>query len=136
MFLRFEKLRNQLVQNSSLNDVLANHACIIKTTKTVLTLGISEGFKLEHIQDRLQNPEVREFFFSAFPDLKKITTIAKPKDSIFESYIERKHRLREEKRHNMAKLVLSDKQYKLLNQMIPTDFSHFTLEEENRNDHK
>ncbi|MAA79569.1 MAG: DNA polymerase III subunit gamma/tau [Deltaproteobacteria bacterium] len=130
----FAPIRQSLVDLGSINDVLANHSCIIEQKKSVIKLGISEGFKLDHIQERLKSKEVRELFSQHFPQSNKIIPIAKPKNSIFESYQERKLRQREEQRYAHTVEILNNRIYQLFTKQIPTRFAHFTLEDEHPHD--
>ena len=130
----FEPLRKSLVELGSINDVLANHSCIIEQKKSILKLGISEGFKLDHIQERLKSKEVRSIFSQHFPKVNKIIPVAKPEDSLFESYQERLLREREEIRHSHTVEILESKTYQQFTKQIPTRFAHFTLEDEHPHD--
>ena len=130
----FEPVRQALVDLGSINDVLANHSCIIEQKKSTLKLGISEGFKLDHIQERLKSKEVRALFSKHFPQSNKIVPIAKPEDSIFESFQERRLREREEQRHAYTVEILSSKTYQQFTKQIPTRFANFTLEDEHNHD--
>ena len=133
-YAMFEPLRKSLVDLGSINDVLANHSCIIEQNKSAIKLGISEGFKLDHIQERLKAKEVRALFSEHFPQVNKIIPVPKPEDSIFESYQEKKIREREELRHKHTVDILDSKTYQQFTKQIPTRFAHFTLEDEHTHD--
>ena len=109
---------------------------IIEKKEKSLTIGVSDGFKLKHILELLNKTEVKQIFFDAFPSIKNITATAKSKESIFEGYIERQERIREEKRYAMTKEILADKNFRLFRQMIPAQFHSLTLEEELSNESK
>ena len=133
-FSSFQPVREALVALGSTNDVLANHSCILEEQKSLLKLGISEGFKLDHIQERLKDKRVREIFAQHFPKATKIIPIAKPEDCTLESYQERRVRKREELRHHRTSSILGDSTYQQFTKIIPTEFSHFTLEDEQDHD--
>lgn len=133
-FVLFQPVREALVALGSINDVLANHSAILEQKKSLLKLGISEGFKLDHIQERLKDKTVRSIFATHFPDSTKIIPVAKPEDSIFESYQERRVREREELRYDRTAKILQEAPYQQFTKMIPTVFSHFTLEDEQDHD--
>ena len=134
LFKRFENIRAALQSQGSMNDVLAHHTCIVEENDTKLTLGISDGFKLEHIQERLKDKAVRELFSQFFPNAKSIVPIAKEANPIWESAHERSLRIREEMRHLMISKILSEESYQRFTKTIPTEFHHLTLEEEKSND--
>ena len=123
-----------MIDLGSINDVLANHSCIIEQKKSIIKLGISEGFKLDHIQERLKSKEIRELFSQHFPKSNKIIPIAKPQNSIFESYQERKLREREEQRYAHTVEILNNTIYQQFTKQIPTRFVNFTLEDEHPHD--